>query len=172
MSLTLSQVDTGPDMTLVLSGCKSPCMSVCTFYWHNLRCCYDVDLIPSSPRPPNPNQSISYSFQSGLVFMLRPSKVIRMSIHLWLYTHGDFIVLPYWKTMSSAPWLDFTLPHYLDTKLASPILLMVNARLGNKNYQICKFFIWFIQVLNPVSVLLLIQPSCPVRSNATINNRI
>ena len=41
-------------------------------------------------------------------------------------THGDFIVLPQWKTMSTAQWPDF-LPqlHYPYTELTSPWPILV-----------------------------------------------
>ena len=53
-------------------------------------------------------------------------------------THGDFIVLPHWKTRPSAPWPDSPLSHIILTLSPCPILIMPCTELGSDMYKFYK----------------------------------
>ena len=57
------------------------------------------------------------------------------------HIHGDFIELPHWeKQVTDTMTQDPTKSHYPNTECTSacPILVMLNARLGNDKYQFYK----------------------------------
>ena len=105
--------------------------------------CYDQ---PLSWRPQRPEGQLSGPWITHPHVLLRHLVSFRLSHAnsnscqhgyrlVAVPSHGDFIVMPHWETNLLAPLAWYSRqPHYYDTVLTCPILLLPSVRLGSHKY--------------------------------------